>query len=115
MNILKGIDTFYPFHNHAIPEIYYTIREPACAEEFLNFAIRENNPLLETVSETDTMREVEFDGSDEECDYIIVYNCRFQSLTEFNRLRNCIFIEVAFSDSDDSNLCRFHGSNEKDI
>ena len=69
MNILKGIDTFYPFHNHAIPEIYYTIREPACAEEFLNFAIRENNPLLETVSETDSMREVEFDGSDEECDY----------------------------------------------
>jgi len=63
--VAQGIDTFYPFHNHAIPEIYYTIREPACAEEFLNFAIRENNPLLETVSETDSMREVEFDGSDE--------------------------------------------------
>jgi len=60
----KGIETFYPFHNHAIPEIYYTIRTPACAEEFNNFAIRENNPLLKTVSETDSMREVEFDGSD---------------------------------------------------
>ena len=61
----QGIDTFYPFHNHAIPEIYYTIRMPACAEEFNNFAIRENNPLLATVSETEEMREVEFDGSDE--------------------------------------------------
>ena len=60
----QGIDTFYPFHNHAIPEIYYTIRKPACFDEFNNFAIRENNPLLETISETDTMREVEFDGSD---------------------------------------------------
>ena len=63
--VAQGIDTFYPFHNHAIPEIYYTIREPACATEFKNFAIREDNPLLETISETDTMREVEFDGGHE--------------------------------------------------
>lgn len=60
----QGIDTFYPFHNHAIPEIYYTIREPACAEEFNNFAIRENNPLLMTIEENEVYRQVEFDGSD---------------------------------------------------
>jgi len=64
----QGIDTFYPFHNHAIPEIYYTIRKPACAEEFNNFAIRENNPLLETIAEDSDVRTVEFDGSDENAD-----------------------------------------------
>ena len=63
--VAQGIDTFYPFHNHAIPEIYYTIREPACAKEFRNFAIREDNPLLETISEDEHMREVEFDGGHE--------------------------------------------------
>ena len=30
--------------------------------KILNFAIRGKNPLLETISGTDTMREVEFDG-----------------------------------------------------
>merc|ERR1712110_686029 len=68
----QGIDTFYPFHNHAIPEIYYTIRKPKCLNEFNNFAIRENNPLLKTLSETDHMREVQFDGSHEDADHFWV-------------------------------------------
>jgi hypothetical protein len=34
----------------------------------MNFAIREDNPLLKTLSETDHMREVEFDGSAENAD-----------------------------------------------
>ncbi|MBW3165463.1 hypothetical protein [Ferrimonas balearica] len=65
--VTQRIDSFYPYHNHAISEIYYTIREPACADEFQNFAVRENSPLVKTLSETDTLREVEFDaGMDNE-------------------------------------------------
>ncbi len=65
--VAQRIDSFYPYHNHAISEIYYTIREPACADEFQNFAIRDNSPLVKTVSETDRIREVEFDaGMDNE-------------------------------------------------
>ncbi|WP_298444891.1 hypothetical protein [uncultured Ferrimonas sp.] len=60
--VAQRIDSFYPYHNHAISEIYYTIREPACTNEFKNFALRENSPLVQTVSETDTIREVEFDA-----------------------------------------------------
>merc|ERR1712130_887812 len=36
----------------------------AYAEEFNNFAIRENNPLLMTIEENEVYRQVEFDGSD---------------------------------------------------
>ena len=61
----QAIDTFYPFHNHAVPEIYYTIRKPACAEEFNDFAIRDFDPLLKTTNETKTTREVEFSVTDE--------------------------------------------------
>nr|WP_090368366.1 hypothetical protein [Ferrimonas sediminum] len=60
--VTQRIDSFYPYHNHAISEIYYTMREPACADEFQNFAVREDSPLVKTVSETDTIREVEFDA-----------------------------------------------------
>lgn len=60
---VQRVDSFYPFHNHAISEIYYTMRAPACTDEFQNFAIREDSPLVTTISETDTIREVEFDGS----------------------------------------------------
>lgn len=60
---VQRVDSFYPFHNHAISEIYYTMRAPACTDEFQNFAIREDSPLVTTISETDKIREVEFDGS----------------------------------------------------
>ncbi|WP_028116309.1 hypothetical protein [Ferrimonas senticii] len=60
--VAQRIDSFYPYHNHAISEIYYTIRQPACTDEFQNFAIREDSPLVKTISETDTVREVEFDA-----------------------------------------------------
>ncbi|WP_025821852.1 hypothetical protein [Shewanella marina] len=60
--VTQAVDTFYPYHNHAISEIYYTIRQPACINQFKNFAIREDNPLLTTVSETDTQRVVQFDS-----------------------------------------------------
>ncbi|TKB58309.1 cupin domain-containing protein [Ferrimonas aestuarii] len=60
--VTQRVDSFYPYHNHAISEIYYTMREPACTDEFKNFAVREDSPLVKTISETDTVREVEFDA-----------------------------------------------------
>jgi len=59
---VQTVDTFYPYHNHAIAEIYYTIREPACVNQFKNFAIREDNSLVKTLRETDTTRTVTFDS-----------------------------------------------------
>lgn len=59
--VVQQVDTFYPYHNHAISEIYYTIRQPACANQFKTFAVREGNSLVKTVSETTDIREVELD------------------------------------------------------
>lgn len=59
--VTQSVDTFYPYHNHAISEIYYTMREPACANQFKNFAIREDNELIKTVREDDKQRVVSFD------------------------------------------------------
>ena len=59
--VAQSVDTFCPYHNHAISEIYYTIREPACVNQFKNFAIREDNALIETVSETDKQRVIALD------------------------------------------------------
>lgn len=59
--VVQSVDTFYPYHNHAISEIYYTMREPACVNQFMNFAIREDNELIETVSENDQQRVIAFD------------------------------------------------------
>jgi len=61
--VTQSVDTFYPYHNHAIPEIYYTMREPACAKQLKNFAIREDNPMIKTVHEDDKTRVVAFDSS----------------------------------------------------
>ena len=58
----QSVDTLYPYHNHAISEIYYNMRKPACASEFKSFAIREDSPLLKTVKEDDKMRRVQFDA-----------------------------------------------------
>ncbi len=57
----QSVDTFYPYHNHAISEMYYTMREPACVNQFKTFAVRESNPLVKTVSENETTRVISFD------------------------------------------------------
>jgi hypothetical protein len=59
---VQTVNTFYPYHNHAISEIYYNMRVPACVKEFKSFAIREDSPLLKTVEVTDKMRKVQFDA-----------------------------------------------------
>ncbi|GGI82435.1 hypothetical protein [Shewanella gelidii] len=58
--VAQSVDTFYPYHNHAISEIYYTMRDPACVNQFKNFAIREDNELVKTVREDAHQRVVEF-------------------------------------------------------
>ncbi|WP_144211632.1 cupin domain-containing protein [Shewanella donghaensis] len=58
---VQAVDTLYPFHNHAISEIYYNMRQPACKNQFKTMAIREDSPLITTVKETDSMRRVQFD------------------------------------------------------
>lgn len=60
--VTQAVDTFYPYHNHAIPEVYYTMREPACVKQFKNFAIREDNPMIKTVKEDREKRVVSFDS-----------------------------------------------------
>ena len=59
---VQSVDTFYPYHNHAISEIYYNMRVPACIKQFNSFAIREDNPLLKTVKVNKKMRRVQFDA-----------------------------------------------------
>ena len=58
---VQAVNTLYPFHNHAISEIYYNMREPACSNQFKTMAIREDSPLIKTIKETDTMRRVQLD------------------------------------------------------
>lgn len=60
---VQSVNTFYPYHNHAISEIYYNMRVPACTKEFNSFAIKEDSPLLKTVKVDDKMRRVQFDSS----------------------------------------------------
>jgi hypothetical protein len=60
---VQAVDTLYPYHNHAISEIYYNMRKPACANQFKSFAVREDSPLVKTVKEDDKMRRVQFDAS----------------------------------------------------
>ncbi len=59
--VAQAVDTFYPYHNHAISEIYYTMRQPACVNQFKNFAIREDNVLIKQVREDEKVRVVNFD------------------------------------------------------
>ncbi|ABV89247.1 hypothetical protein [Shewanella pealeana] len=58
---VQAVDTLYPFHNHAVSEMYYNMRVPACTNQFKTMAIREDSPLITTVKEDDTMRRVQFD------------------------------------------------------
>ncbi|ADG94415.1 conserved hypothetical protein [Arcobacter nitrofigilis DSM 7299] len=59
---VQVVDSLYPYHNHAMPEIYYNMRMPACVKQFKSFAIREDNPLLKTVEVNKKFRRVQFDA-----------------------------------------------------
>lgn len=59
---VQSVNTLYPYHNHAISELYYTMRQPACVNQFRTFAVRENNESVVTVSETSDQRVVQFDA-----------------------------------------------------
>lgn len=59
---VQSVGTVYPYHNHAISEIYYNMRVPACANQFKNFAIREDSPFVKTVSREHGVRRVQFDA-----------------------------------------------------
>ncbi|GIU40037.1 hypothetical protein TUM4438_00240 [Shewanella sairae] len=58
---VQSVDTLYPFHNHAISEMYYNMRVPACTNQFKTIAVREDSPLVKTVKEDETVRRVQFD------------------------------------------------------
>ena len=58
---VQSVDTLYPFHNHAISEMYYNMRVPACTNQFKTMAVREDSPLVKTVKEDDKVRRVQFD------------------------------------------------------
>ena len=60
--VVQSVNTLYPYHNHAISELYYTMREPACVNQFLTFAVRESNHHVVTVSETQEERVIQFDA-----------------------------------------------------
>jgi len=62
---VQSVDTLYPYHNHAISEIYYNMRVPACTKQFKSFAIKEDSKLLKTVKVDDKMRRVQFDAGQE--------------------------------------------------
>lgn len=59
---VQSVDTLYPYHNHAISEMYYNMRVPACTKQFKSFAIKEDSKLLKTVKVDEKMRRVQFDA-----------------------------------------------------
>jgi len=59
---VQKVGTLYPYHTHAIPEIYYNMRIPACVKQFRTFAVREDSALVKTVTSDDKMRRVQFDA-----------------------------------------------------
>ena len=59
---VQAVNTLYPYHNHAISELYYTMRQPACVDEFKTFAVRDNHTRVETISETKDERVIQFDA-----------------------------------------------------
>jgi len=60
---VQSVNTLYPYHNHAISEIYYNMRVPACTDQFKSFAIKEDSKLLKTVKVDEKMRRVQFNAS----------------------------------------------------
>lgn len=59
---VQKVGTLYPYHNHAISEMYYTLREPATTNQFRSFAVRADNPHVRTIYENAKERKVEFDA-----------------------------------------------------
>lgn len=59
--VVQAVNTVYPYHNHAISEMYHTIRKPACVNEFQTFAMDNHNQMLKTVYEDESIRRVQFD------------------------------------------------------
>lgn len=59
--VVQAVNTFYPYHNHAISEMYHTIRKPACVNEFLTFSVEESNSAVTTVYEDESIKRVQFD------------------------------------------------------
>lgn len=43
---VQRMGTFYPYHFHNIPEIYYTLRQPACLNSIKQFIVGQNNKVL---------------------------------------------------------------------
>ena len=60
---VQQVGTLYPYHNHAISEMYYTLREPASINQLKSFAVRDSNPRVKTVGENKDYRKVEIDTS----------------------------------------------------
>ena len=59
---VQAMDTLYPYHNHGVTEMYYTIRKPVSHNQFRTFAVREDSPYLKTVKRDSKIHEVEFDS-----------------------------------------------------
>lgn len=84
--VVQKANTFYAYHNHAITEMYHTLRKPACANEFKTFAIQPYNPLVNTIFDSDSIRRVQFDtGMPQEYRMWSVGSADFQPLVYFNR------------------------------
>ena len=60
--VVQAANTLYPYHNHAISEIYYSMRQSPCVNQFRTFAVRDNNKHVKTVSENSEERVVQFDA-----------------------------------------------------
>ena len=59
--VVQAVNTFYAYHNHAISEMYHTIRKPACVNEFKTFALDEDSAMVKTVFEDADIRRIQFD------------------------------------------------------
>lgn len=59
---VQAMNTFYPYHFHNIPEIYYTIKEPKCENSIQQFVLGKNSSELNTVDESKKTRSLEFNS-----------------------------------------------------
>lgn len=59
---VQMVNSLYPYHNHSISEMYYTMTTPSCPDQFKTFAARDINKQVKTVGETADEWIVEFDA-----------------------------------------------------
>lgn len=59
---VQKMGTFYPYHFHNIPEIYYTLRQPACINAIKQFIVGQNNKVLTPVEFTDKSTTFQLSG-----------------------------------------------------